>query len=319
MLAVVVVLVALAGGFISLALLPGRDPFALSERGRMGYVYAAEIVAALIFAHVYLCRPSYFSGRISAYWPYIVMAIAFAGVGVGELFRRRGLTVMAQPLQRTGTFLPLLPALGFWIIAAEKTDYATLMFGIGLMYLLLSGLRKSIASGLAAALAANVALWTILVDSGVSIWEHPQFWLIPPAVSVLIAGQINHRRLSANQQATLRYASVIVIYLSSTSEIFIRGIGESLWPPLILAGLAIAGVFLGIILQVRAFLYLGTSFVLLAIVSMVWHAQRAFQHTWPWWAFGIGSGICILVLFAVFEKQRPQITRWINQLRQWEK
>ena len=319
MLAVVVVLVALAAGFISLALLPGRDPFALSERGRMGYIYAAEVVATLIFAHVYLCRPSYFHGRISPYWPYIVMAIAFVGVGVGELFRRRGLMVLAQPLQRTGTFLPLLPALGFWIVTAEKTDYATLLFIVGLMYLLLSGMRKSIASGLAAAVAGNAALWTLLRDSGVSIWEHPQFWLIPPAASALIAGQINHRRLSSNQLAALRYASITVIYLSSTSEIFVRGIGDSLWPPMILASLAVAGVFLGIILQVRAFLYLGTSFVLLAVVTMVWHAQRAIQHSWPWWAFGIGLGICILVLFAVFEKQRPQITRWIDRLRQWEK
>jgi hypothetical protein len=319
MLAVVVILVALTAGFISLALLPGRDPFALSERGRMGYVYAAEIVATLIFAHIYLCRPSYFHGRISPYWPYIVMAIAFAGVSVGELFRRRGLMVLAQPLQRTGTFLPLLPALGFWIITAEKTDYATLLFIIGLMYLLLSGMRKSVASGLAAAVAGNAALWTMLIDSGVSIWEHPQFWLIPPAASTLIAGQINHRRLNSNQMAALRYASITVIYLSSTSEIFVRGIDDSLWPPVILACLAVAGVFLGFILQVRAFLYLGTSFVLLAVVSMVWHAQQKIQHSWPWWAFGIGLGICILVLFAVFEKQRPQVMRWIDRLRQWEK
>jgi hypothetical protein len=318
-LAVAVVLVALAAGFVSMALLPGRDPFALGERGRMGYIYAAELVAALVFAHIFLCRPSYFSGRISAYWPYIVMGIAFAGVGVGELSRRRGLMVLAQPLQRTGAFLPLLPALGFWVIAAEKTHYATLLFIIGIMYLVLSGLRKSVASGLAAALAGNAALWFLLAESDMSIWEHPQFWLIPPAASALIAGQINHRRLSSNQQATLRYVSILVIYLSSTSEIFVRGIGESLWPPIILAGLSVAGVFLGIILRVRAFLYLGTSFVLLSVVSMVWHAQREFQHSWPWWAFGIGLGICILVLFAVFEKQRPQIMRWIDRVQQWDK
>ncbi|MCH5372550.1 MAG: hypothetical protein JJ992_01130, partial [Planctomycetes bacterium] len=239
--AVTVVLVGLVVGFISLALLPGTDPFTLSDRGRRVYVYAAELVAALIFAHIYLCCPWFFGGRIQAYWPYIVMVIAFAAVGVGEVFRRSGIKVLSEPLQHTSAFLPLLPALGFWVIAAEQTHYATLLFFIGLMYLLLSGLRRSVASGLAAALAGNAALWAMLVDANLSIWNHPQFWLIPPAVSALIAGQINRRRLTDSQMAALRYAAVLVIYLSSTSEIFLQGIGEKLWPPMILAGLSVAG------------------------------------------------------------------------------
>ena len=82
--------------------------------------------------------------------------------------------------------------------------------------------------------------------------------------------------------------------------------------------LSVAGVFLGLVLQVRAFLYLGTSFVFLSMVSMVWHAQRAIQHSWPWWAFGIGLGIGILAVFGVFEKKRPEVMAWIEKLRHWE-
>jgi hypothetical protein len=51
---------------------------------------------------------------------------------------------------------------------------------------------------------------------------------------------------------------------------------------------------------------------------MVWHAARAIEHVWPWWAFGIGLGIGILVLFGLFEKKRPEITAWARQLQQWE-
>ena len=258
-------------------------------------VRARRSIAALIFAHVYMCKPMLFSGFFRPYWPYIVMAIAFAGVGVGELFQRSGIRVLSDPLQRTSAFLPLIPALGFWIVAAEKSDYSVVLFAAGVVYLVLSMLRRSVVSGVAAVVAGNAALWSLLADSGMSFWRHPQFWLIPPAASALIAGQINRRHLKPAQLAALRYACVLVIYLSSTSEIFLRGVGESLWPPMILAALSVAGVFVGIILQVRAFLYLGTSFVLLSVVSMVWHAQRAIDHVWPWWAFGIGLGICILV------------------------
>jgi hypothetical protein len=316
--AVGVVLVALIGGLISLALLPGRDPLALTEKGRMGYVYAAEAVGALLFLHIYLCIPELFTGRIRAYWPYIMWGIASAGVGLGEWFHRRDIRVLAEPFHRTGVFLPLVPALGMWVITAEKTDYPTLLFLIGLMYLILSILRRSVACGLAAAVAGNCALWSLLTENQLLLWRNPQFWLIPPAVSVLVAGQINRHRLSSAQLTALRYASILMIYLSSTSEIFMD-MGKHLWPPMILAGLSVAGVFLGIVLRVRAFMYLGSSFVMLSIVSMVWHAHVAINHTWPWWAFGVSLGMCILILFGVFEKKRPEMTRWVEELQKWEK
>ena len=318
MAAVAVVLVGLVIGLVSLALLPGRGPVSLTERQRRACVYGAELVAALIFAHLFMCRPTLFGGFLRPYWPYLVMAIAFAGVGVGELFQRSGIRVLSDPLQRTSAFLPLIPALGFWVVAAEKSDYSLVLFAAGLVYLLLSMFRRSIASGLAALVAGNAALWSLLTDTGFAFWQHPQFWLVPPAGSALIAGQINRTRLQPAQLAALRYASILVIYLSSSGEVFLRGVGESLWPPMILAALSVAGVLAGIVLQIRAFLYLGTSFVLLSVVTMVWHAARAIQHVWPWWAFGIGLGICILVLFGLFEKKRPEITAWIGQLQQWE-
>ena len=115
----------------------------------------------------------------------------------------------------------------------------------------------------------------------------------------------------------MRYAATLVIYLSSTSEMFIVGIGQSLWPPMILALLGLAGAFAGMMLQIRAFLYLGAGFVLLALVSMVAHAAQAIDHVWPWWAFGIGVGLAILIFFGIFEKKRAEVVQLIERLRQW--
>jgi hypothetical protein len=50
----------------------------------------------------------------------------------------------------------------------------------------------------------------------------------------------------------VRYGSAIVIYASSTAEIFINGVADAPWLPMVLAGLSILGVFAGILLQVRA-------------------------------------------------------------------
>ncbi len=314
--AVSVVMVGLVAALIGMAVLPGRDPLGLSEAGRRAYVYAAQLGGVLLFAHIALTRPEWF-GRWGEFWPYIVLAIAFAGAGVGEVFQRTGHVVLAEPLQRTGTFLPLLPALGMWFVGS-RSDYSLLLFGAGLLYGGLAIGRRSMAAGFAAGVAANGALWSLWYDRGFDLLGQPQLWLIPPAFSVLLASECNRRRIPPGTLTGLRYASTTVIYLSSVGEIFLRGIGEALWPPMVLLGLSLAGAMLGIVMKVRAFLFLGVTFMVLAMISMVWHAARSIDHVWPWWAFGIGLGVCILAFFGYFEKNRAKISASVERLKRWQ-
>lgn len=302
---------------ITMAVQPERDPFHLSERGKHFYVYASEIVAALLFLHIYLTNPDFFSGYFLPYWPFIVLGIAFFGAAVGEIFQRRKMFVLSEPLHRTGAFLPLFPALGFWTIQAEP-KYQTVLFFAGLIYAMLSFWRKSFVYSVMAALAGNAALWALWSQNGLDISLQPQLWLIPPAVSVLLAAQLNHRRLTPTQLSSIRYPALIVIYLSSTGDMFLAGIGEHIWKPVILASLSILGVFVGISLRVRAFLYLGTSFLMMSLVSMVWHSTRRLDEVWPWWVFGIVTGLAILTIFGLFEKKRDEMRLLIDKLKDWE-
>jgi len=77
-------------------------------------------------------------------------------------------------------------------------------------------------------------------------------------------------------------------------------------------------LLLGIMLRIRAFLYLGAAFTLMAMISMVWHATRIFEQTWPWWAFGFSLGIALLVLFGLFEKKKEEVQLLIARMRSWE-
>lgn len=315
---VAVVLVGLAAALISMAVLPGRDPLGLSERGRMAYVYTAEIVLALLFLHIYLTMPKLFSGLMRPYWPLVVMAIAFFGCGAGEWFGRLRLRVLAEPLQRSGAFLPLLPALGCWVVSSE-TDHSTVLFVAGLVYVFLSMWRKTPIYSIAAALAGNIGLWSLWHEHGQALLAHPQLWLIPPALSALIAAQINRERLGEAQLTAIRYLCVTIIYVSSTGEMFLTGVAESLWMPMVLATLSVVGVMAGIMMRIRAFLYLGSSFLLLSMVSMVWHAAQNINHVWPWWAFGIVLGLVILTMFGLFEKKRNETLRLLDELKQWDR
>ena len=320
--AVSVILLALAGGLIVLAVLPGRDPLRLTESGRMGYVYAAEFVASLLFLHIFLTKPVLF-GRLRPYWPYIVIAIAYAGSGLSEWFRRKNLRVLSEPLRWTASFLPLLPALAIWTAIEQRSydEFSLVLFLVGLAYVMLAIWRRSFAYALAAAFVGNMALWALMSHHGLQFIDRPQLWLIPPALSILVAGQLNRDRLTEAQLTALRYFCVTMIYVSSTGEMFIRGAGhpDNWWHPMLLATLSVAGILAGMAMRIRAYLYLGSSFLFLSLVSMVWHAARAIEHVWPWWVFGIVMGIAILALFGVFEKKRNEVLRVVGRLRDWER
>jgi hypothetical protein len=345
--AVVLIIAALVGliaAMITFAVQAGRDPFNLSERGRTLYVYVAEMLLVLLFVHLRLNVPALFRPFSLHHWPMIVMGIAFAGVGVSEYLRRRGLRVLAEPLERTGVFLPLLPLLAFWArppaelgswadqqapglmpllnylyrLPHDLAQHALLWFTAGLLYALLAVSNRSFRYAFFAALAANFSLWALWAHEGIAFLAHPQLWLIPLSLIVLVAEHLNRDRLLPAQSAALRYAALGVLYVSSTADMFIAGLGNSVIWPLVLALLAISGVLTGIVLRVRAFLFQGVAFLFLVVFAQIWHAAVDRQQTWIWWVSGIVLGAAILTLFAVFEKRRQDVLRLVEEIRRWE-
>ncbi|MCA9241114.1 MAG: hypothetical protein KDA37_12980, partial [Planctomycetales bacterium] len=300
------------------ALAPGRDPLGLSERGRTLYVYAAEVFLGLLLMHFRVAMPWLFGGWFARLWPFIVMAIAFAGVGLSEVLARRKQAVLAEPLSNTGVLLPLLPVVGFWS-SSGTGEYAVLLVAVGLLYMSLSVARKSPAFAALAALALNGSLWTLLHSrEGLGLLEHPQFWLIPPALCVLVGAQLNRRQMAPEQLSATRYGAAILVYASSTADIFINGVGAGLWLPMLLALLSILGVLLGILMRVRAFLLLGVAFLCVALFTVIWHAAVELNRTWVWWLSGIVAGVLIIALFGLFEKKRDEMLEVAEKLKGWD-
>jgi hypothetical protein len=304
--AVAVMAIAIAGALVAVAVLPRHDPLSLETSGRQAYVYFAQFVLALMVAHVVVALPWLLRLGIREYWPYIAMAVAFGGVGLSNLLKRRQITVLSEPLQNTMTVLPMAAALAT-LGVASKADAAMVMLLAGLVYGSLTLARPSIGMGLLALLFGNVALWFFFHKfPDFSIVHHPQLWLIPPALSTLVVSRIEKARLGPTNFKTLQFLSLAVIYVSSTSEVFIYGLGETLWSPIILAVLALAGMLGGMMFKSRESMGLGVLFLLIAVAAMVANAHRRLNHVWPWWAFGITLGIIILVVFGLLEKRRNQ-------------
>jgi len=316
--AVFAALVSLFCACIAFALSPGRDPFDLSERGRMNYVYCAEALTVTAALHARLTMPWFFGGFFLTWWPLIVMLLAFTGVGLGELFRRRGRLVLAEPLERTGILLPILPVLGL-LVLDSNVSYSNLLFLVGLFYGALSVMRRSFRFGMLAVFAGNGGLWTVLDGTkDYGFYEHPQLWLIPVALSVLVAGHINRDRLTKDQVTMVRYTTLMMIYVSSTSDIFINGVSESKWLTMILLVLSVIGALAGLALRIRAFLFLGTAFLLLSLLAIIWTASVNLNWGWLWYVAGIVFGALIISAFALFEKKRREMLELVERLKQWQ-
>jgi hypothetical protein len=343
---ILTVLAALAGlatAGIAFAVVPWADPFHLSERRRPYFVYAAELMLVFLFLHLRLNVPELFRLINVEYWTFCVMFVAFAGVGLSEFFHRRKLHVLASPLQRTGVFLPLLPLLAFWLnppdalrtpllrvlpgidailsrfqgIPGFTLDrYAVLWFLLGMLYACLAVSRRSFRFALAASLAANFGVWVLLQGHGPSLLAHPQIWLIPLALIVLVSEVINRERLSRELSTGLRYLGLGLLYVSSTADLFIAHLNDPVLA-IVLAVLSVLGVLAGILFRVRSYLYLGVAFLVLDIFSMIWHAAVDLSQAWVWWASGIVLGAAILALFAFFEKRRQHVLHLVEDFRTW--
>lgn len=306
-------------------------------------VYAAEILVALLLVHTRLNVPQLFPQINARMWPFVAMAIAYSGAGLSAYFERSNYPVFAGPLRQTGVFLPLLPLVGFWArppaalyefatsrlpgmlpfldyldrLPHNFADHALIWALVGMLYAFVAVVRQSTGFALAAALAGNFGLWAFWHHSGLLLIIHPQLWLIPIALIILAAEQVNRDRLPTAHSATLRYFGLLLLYVSSTADMFISGLGNSAILPIVLALLAVLGVLAGILLHVRAFMLMGFAFLFLDVFSMIWHAAVDRYQTWIWWASGIVLGAAIIALFAVFEKRRNDVLRVIEEVKSW--
>lgn len=289
-----------------------------ADRQRSTYVYFAEAIAGITAIGLYVVFPQWFNLPFKQYWPLIVLGVALVSSAIAKLLSAKKLDVLGEPIARTSLLLPIVAAIGVFIVGSSASSDLVLALGATYYFVLAAadGSRRLAVVGMTLVNVALLLFWHRYPE--LDFGRHPQLWMLPPALSVLVASHFHRRELSAQAITWIRYAALGTIFLSSTSEILLIGIGQSLWPPMVLTVLSVLAVFLGIGLRTRSFVYFGFVFLLVSTTAMVAHAQQSLGHTWPWWALGITLGIGILVLFGLFEKKRNEMQQLTDKLRTWE-
>jgi hypothetical protein len=228
-----------------------------------------------------------------------------------------------MPLERTAALLPLAPAIGFWFAPEVVKPFGlagqspAFWFLVGLFYGVQAVTRRSSVFTVLSVLTGNLGLWVMWHQLGWGFAERPQLWLIPIALAGLVAEYLNRDRLTGAQGIGLRYLALSVIYVSSSTE-FLRAVGESLALPLVLVVLSVCGVLAGAVLRIRSYVYLGVTFLMLVILTMIKYAAVDQERIWVFLLFCIVLGGAIFAAFAVYEKYRARILAALARFRQWQ-
>ncbi|RMF40113.1 MAG: hypothetical protein D6753_12375 [Planctomycetota bacterium] len=309
-----------------LAVTPKDLGFDLPRAERHAAVYMAEGVVVVFSAAVYLHFPQWFTGWMVHWWPIVVVMVAYSSLALGQVLQRGRLDVLSDPVARSGLLLPLIPLAGvWWWGVAEDTvwrDFDRFAFLVALaaaFYATYAYTRRTAWAHLVSIALAVLAFWLWLYSQpDLRFARHPQLWIVPPTLIVLAFAEWHRRRLPTSLRLVVRYMSLLLIYSSSTAEVFLRAFAGQFWPPLVLLVLSLTGVAAGIVLRIRPFLYCGALFTAVALVGMVWHAQQAIGQIWPWWAFGIATGVAAIFLLGYIEKNKPRMRAYLEQIREWE-
>ncbi len=318
--AVALAVLGAAGGCIASALAPNTSRRQQTDATRKLAVYVAEAILLVLAVHLRITLPWLFAnGLIERYWTLILIGIAYAGAAMSELFERWRRPVLSEPLARTAVFLPMLPVAGHWLYQAQSVDYLAVLFLVALFYGLLAITKRSAIFAALSVVSGNTGLWVLWHRLHIDFTQHPQVWLIPLGLAALVAQHLNRQRLNEYQNNAIRYFALAAIYISSTTDLFIARMDQrfDVLLVLVLMGLSVVGVFVGMLLRVRSFLFLGVTFLLVDVSTMIHHASWDLGHTWVFWLSGIVVGSAIIALFAVFEKRRDDLRRALEKFRQW--
>jgi hypothetical protein len=163
--------------------------------------------------------------------------------------------------------------------------------------------------------AANWAGFRLLEQLNLS----SRIWSVSlVGLSLLFIAQVDPSLRTTSQKGLRHWLRCFAVGLICTVVLY-----ES--DPHFLAGLLAIGLSLalgviGILLRIRAFLYVGTVTFIAKILRLVW--VYIADQSLVLWALGIALGLLLIWIAATFEARRAQVTAllqyWVGELEQWQ-
>ncbi|MCY1015718.1 hypothetical protein [Pyxidicoccus sp. MSG2] len=224
------------------------------------HVYFVQVSVVGVYA---LVRSLYADGLRPEHDALFALALGFVLVGVTVLARRAGVRPVEAATRRFAALLPIGVAL---VLPGDATQEAALLAGgSGLLYAALGAVERSRMFGAFAAAACNLALLIAALAYGL---EGLEVYLAPLGLMLLMLSQLFTSSLPQAARNAVRVVGGLLLYVPAAAKLAMR-VGESAdgTYALVFGGVCLLGVAVGMVLQIRAYLALGTLFLTLDVAA----------------------------------------------------
>jgi hypothetical protein len=280
-----------------------------SRWGSMTMAFAAQASILLGFAAYRSGFPMSPMGDASA-----MLILAGIDLGVAEV-AGRGRRWFALPTLVAGLALPLI-SVGLSLRGGPIGEVPMfVLFAAGTFYAATCGRLRWRGLGYAAAVLYNAALWVLWARLGWKLADDPQFYAVPVGFSTILFAEANVGSLGRPQVDSIRGAGLALIYLALAVPIW-QSASLTAWA--VILGVSMVGIFAGIGLRSRAFLWLGLAGFVLDVLFQL--GRIGMEHALAKWAIMLVLGILLVLFVALNEKQQllPKIRKYVDTVRQWE-
>lgn len=224
------------------------------------HVYFMQVAVVGVYA---LVRGLYAQGLRPEHDALFALSLGFVLVGVTVLARRAGVRPVEQATRRFAALLPIAVAV---VLPGDATgDAALFAGGSGLLYAALGAVERSRMFGAFAAAACNLALLLAALAFGL---EGLEVYLAPLGLLLLMMGQLFTSSLPHAARNAVRVLGGLLLYVPAAAKLAAR-MGESAdgTYAIVFGAVCLLGVAVGMALRIRAYLALGTLFLLLDVVA----------------------------------------------------
>lgn len=169
-----------------------------------------------------------------------------------------------------------------------------------------------------------LADWAILQMFVTYELREPLWFVMVLSASLLYVVQIDpglqHQR-DREKRHWLRSLATALVCLTGfyQAEVGIAGVAP-VFAGLLALALELGFILAGLLLRIRAFLYIGTVIFILQVLWQLWRFIS--DYSLMLWALGIVVGLLLIWVAATFEARRAQVNtlmqQWASQLNQWE-
>lgn len=248
-----------------LALAAAITLHAILRERRPRHVYGLQVAAVVTWT---LLREAWLPGRPPALDAFLALGFAFVLIGLAVLARRRGIPPVAAAIRRFVAVLPLVAWVALPDVAGHQTTLAAATTAV--LYGTLAWVEQSRAFASLAALALNLALLALAIQENLNGFE---VFLAPIGLLVLMLGHLFAPSLSTGARQTVRVVGGLLLYAPAAFKVALQlGQAEDGLYAVAFGGACLLAVGLGIWLEIRAYLVLGTLFLTLDVLATLVHA-----------------------------------------------